>query len=132
VFIRTSKSRSSEELRGTAGQITVFFLRRLIRRGGAPSGAAASIAIGGYGGFNPHHHIGKYSIFIGNHRECSVALGETNLIRRELGEMPEAFLQDRFRRTLMSSSLPHGSDEPFGGARGGNILSEKMFFTEQK
>jgi hypothetical protein len=51
------ESPASGPLRGTAGQITVFFIRRLIRRGGAPSGAAASIAIGGYGGFNPHHHI---------------------------------------------------------------------------
>ncbi len=34
------ESPASGPLRGTAGQITVFFIRGLIRRGGAPSGTA--------------------------------------------------------------------------------------------
>ena len=37
---------ASGPLRGTAGQITVFFLRQLNRRGGVPSGAAVFIVFG--------------------------------------------------------------------------------------
>ena len=38
--------------RGTAGQVSVW-LPAVIRRGGAPSGAAALIATGGYGSISP-------------------------------------------------------------------------------
>jgi len=93
---------------------------------GRPFGGGGIHRNRGYGGNNSHHHIGKNSSFVGNHRESSVVLGVTNLIRDELGEEPEVFRPDRFQRILMSSSLPHGSDEPFGGARGDQ--AKKVFY----
>jgi len=61
------ESPASWPLFGTAGQITVFVIRKLIRRGGAPSGAAASIAIGGMGVSTPIIISERIQLSKGNH-----------------------------------------------------------------